>query len=249
MAGNIDFNYLNKEKETFLFMSTMGNHLDYLCKLLEKVNTIKIDICNNNELTFFDMLILRKQLNNTNHTKKLIRLLEKLNYNFNRTYPSGRTFLTLLLDNITTSRDCYYEIMTLESYDIAIESEWLYLLSGSNITLHNYVNHMFRRKNYENLVLRLYKNLINNVWSNRFILFLKKAKQLHPNKLIECLNYKDDNGNTLIHVMAESHDKITLQYTINCFKDRLIIKPNNDGKTPLMLYEESNFKNILSGHK
>jgi hypothetical protein len=76
-------------------------------------------------------------------------------------------------------------------------------------------------------------------------MFIKKALVINNNKCNKCLNYKNKKGNTIIHLIASYHDKKTLQFIVNKFQKVLKIEPNNDGKMPLMLYNESSFKTIL----
>lgn len=104
---------------------------------------------------------------------------------------------------------------------------------------------MFRRDDYVKLFFGLYNKLYIDRWNDKFIIFIRKASIINYNKLIECLNYKDDIGDTIVHLIAFNHDKLTLQFVVTYFKDDLKIEANNEGKTPLMLYNESNFKMIL----
>jgi hypothetical protein len=136
--------------------------------------------------------------------------------------------------------------MLLKSFDITIESRWLYhMLTRQLDNIHNYIYYMFKRDDYVKLFFELYKKLFIDRWDDKFIIFIRKAYLVKNNKSIECLNYKTDKGNTIIHLMAANHDKITLQFVVNNFKDDLKIESNNEGKTPLIIYNESSFKTIL----
>jgi hypothetical protein len=104
---------------------------------------------------------------------------------------------------------------------------------------------MFQRDNYNKLIFGLYRSLYIDVWGDRFIVFLKKVLEFSKTTCIECLNYTNKKGNTVIHLMARMHDKQTLQYCVHTFQKVVNIEANNDGKTPLMLYNESSFKTLL----
>lgn len=137
-------------------------------------------------------------------------------------------------------------MMKVEPYDIAIESRWLYFVLTEKLDhLHNYIIYMFQRKKYDDLFLRLYRNLYIDIWNDRFIVFLHKAAQVSSKKCIECLNYCDEDNNSIVHLMAQYHDKATLSFTLRYFQGHFKIKPNNEGKTPLQLYDESSIKNLL----
>jgi hypothetical protein len=128
---------------------------------------------------------------------------------------------------------------------VAIESRWLYhILTNKLDVVHNYIHYMFKREDYKRLFFELYKNLYINVWNEKFIIFLKKASTYDNNKTYECINYQNETGNTVIHLMAKCHDKQTLQFCVNYFC-ALTFGPNNEGKTPLVLYNESKLKNKL----
>ena len=103
---------------------------------------------------------------------------------------------------------------------------------------------MLKRKDYIKILFGLYSNLYIDVWGNKFIIFLKKASDIYEEKITHCLNYKNEIGNTVIHEMAKYHDKLTLQFCVNYFPE-LNIGPNNEGKTPLVLYNENKLENRL----
>lgn len=247
MSKNINFNAVNDKGETFLYQyDVIKENLDSLCAILENVNDININLIVKNR-TFLEELIRYKELPN-NETKLVtfFELLEKRNYNFNKFCYYKDTFLTQTLVNIPKMKLNFANTMKLKSFDITIESRWLYhILTHFVDDVHNYIYYMFQRDDYKKLFMGLYSNLYIDMWGDKFIVFLKKACSLNDKKTFDCINYKNEKGDTIIHLMAECHDKQTLQFAVRYFKQILQIGANDKGKTPLMLYEESNFKNIL----
>lgn len=245
MSKKIDFNALNENDGTFLFGKSKV-HLENMCKLLESVDTINVNLTNNLNLTFFEELIHDQELRDNNLCSRLIQSLEKRNYNFNRVRYDHNTFLTQMLNRIPDMTFHLAETMKLKSFDITTESRWLYhILTNHLRNINNYVHFMLQRDDYVKLILGLYMSLYIDVWGDKFIVFLRKVSSYNHEKCIECLNYKDENGDTVIHYMAHSHDKNTLQFTLSMFRDELKLDANNEGKTPLMLYNESDLKTLL----
>jgi hypothetical protein len=255
MSKNIDFNVLDENEETFLFKKLkkgtmftsdfdvlVKNHLKYITKLLNNVDNINVNLENKNKQTFLENLIYEGRLEDYDTSANLIQSLEKQNYNFNRLNNDKQTFLTRML---ICNPDMTFELaktMNIKSFDIAIESRWLYYILTNHL---NYIYYMFQKEDYIESFYKLYNNLFIEVWDDKFIIFIRKALLINTDKCIECLNYKNKKGNTIIHLIASYHDKKTLQFIVNKFQKTLKIEPNNDGKTPLMLYNESSFKTIL----
>lgn len=247
MAKNINFNAVNANGEIFLYKyNDVAGNLKHTCEIIEAIDDININLVVKN-MTFFETLIRDGVL--TNNEKKLVEffeILEKKKYNFNKCGYHKDTFLTQMLVNMPKATFNLANTMKLESFDITTESRWLFhILKHELIHLHNYIYHMFLRENYVKLFLGLYSNLYVNVWGNKFIIFLKKAVTINEQKTIDCLHYKNEKGNTIIHLMADYHDKQTLQFCVRYFHNKLNVGVNNDGKTPLTLYNESDFKTVL----
>lgn len=59
------------------------------------------------------------------------------------------------------------------------------------------------------------------------------------------LTYADDDGNTVIHKMADCHDKLLLYPLVNKFKTKLNLGPNKEGKTIADLYNCSKLTILL----
>lgn len=258
MSKNINFNAVNQNGETFLysildnkgeehdFQIKIKNRLEYVCTLLKNIDNIDVNSTDKYNQTFFEQIIRNKGLKNYNTDLKLIQLLEKRNYNFNKLGNDKNTFLTQMLKSMPKMVDNFAGTMKLKSFDITTESRWLYeLLTNHLNNIHNYIHYMFQREDYNKLIFDLYKSLYIDVWGDRFIVFIKKVLVYDQKKCIECLNYKGKNGNTIIHLLAIVHDKQTLQFCVSHFQKVLIIEANNDGKTPLMLYNENSFKTLL----
>lgn len=259
MSKNMNLNVLDNNKETFLFKKLkkgdmfifdfnllIKKHIIYITKFLNNVDNIDVNLTDKNKQTFFEKLISDRRLKDYDTTSNLIQSLEKQNYNFNKLDHNKRTFLTQML--IINPDMTFYlaKTINIKSFDITIESRWLYhILTHHLEDIHNYICYMFQRDDYVKLFFELYNKLYIDRWNDKFIIFIRKAYSINNNKTIECLNYKSDKGNTIIHLLALRHDKLTLQFIVNRFKDYLKIEPNNEGKTPLMLYNESSFKMIL----
>lgn len=258
MSKNINFNAVDKNSETFLY-SILDNkgekydfdikikdRLEYVCTLLENIDTIDVNLTNTYSQTFFEKIIQNRGLTDYATNLKFIQLLEKRNYNFNKLGHDCNTFLTQMLISMPKMVGNFSQTLKLKSFDITTESRWLHHLLTNNLKdIHNYIYYMFQRDDYNKLILKLYRSLYIDVWGDCFIIFLKKVLIFNKTKCIACLNYKNKKGNTVIHIMARMHDKQTLQYCVNTFQNILTIEANNDEKTPLMLYNESSFKTLL----
>lgn len=249
MSKNIDFNVLDENQETFLFKKLEKEYLKYLkyiTTLLENVDNINVNSENKSGQTFFEKLISDGKLNDYNTTSNLIQSLEKQNYNFNRLDHNEQTFLTQMLICHPSMTFYLSKTINIKSFDITIESRWLYHILTHHLgDIHNYIFYMYQRDDYVKSFYKLYNNLFIDVWDDKFIIFIRKALCINNDKCIECLNYKNEEGNTIIHLLASYHDKQTLQFIVNKFQKVLKIEPNNDEKMPLMLYNESSFKTIL----
>lgn len=253
MTNSINFNLVNKNNETFLFQKIEGyaysddikKHINHICFLLKNIDSIDVNLRNNRNMTFFEYLINNSYIKGGAEDIELIELLEQKKYNFNKINSEKTSCLTYMLRCNSCYASNFAQMIRLESYDIALESRWLYHLLNKDITLNSYVNYMFTRKKHDDLILRFYTNLYIDVWGDKFIVFLQKIADNNKAKCIECLNYRDENDDTVVHHMARAHDKQTLLFTIRYFKVDLIIKPNKDNKMPLDLYEESSLKNLL----
>jgi len=248
MSKNINFNAVDKNGKTFLYGSNVSKKLKYICDLIENVDDININMIVNHR-TFFETLILDKTLSCRNtELIKFFEVLDKKKYNFNKWGYNNDTFLTQILKKMPELTFILANTMKLDSFDITTESRWLYHILKHNLDhIHNYVYYMFLRKDYLKIVLGLYSNLYIDVWGDKFIIFLKKASCVHKEKTIQCLNYKNEKGNTIIHKMAKYHDDQTLQFCVNYFLE-LKFDPNNEEKTPLMLYNENKLENKLENN-
>lgn len=259
MSKNIDFNVLDN-KESFLFKKLkkgekmfsfefnviVNNHLKYITTLLENIDHIDVNLTDKYDKTFFESLISQGILNDHTTTSNLIQSLKKQKYNFNKIDPHMHTFLTQMLTKDPKMTFDLSEIMKLKSFNIATESRWLYFILTKHLdNIHNYIIYMFKRDDYVKLFYELYNNLYIDMWNDKFVIFIRKAMIINVEKTIECLNYKTNGGNTIIHLIAASHDKCTLQFVVNNFRNKIKIEPNNKGETPLMLYNENSFKTIL----
>ena len=259
MSKNININILNEKQETFLFKQLekgkmfswefdiiIKEHLKYITTLLKNVDNIDVNFKNRNNKTFFEKLISQKMLRNHNDILNLIQSLEKQNYSFNKVDEHIQTFLTQMLISTPEITFDLAKTMTLKCFDITTESRWLYhILTHRLNDIHNYIIYMFQRDDYIKLFFELYRQLYIDVWNDKFIIFIRKAALINVEKTIACLNYKDKGGNTIVHLIASYHDKLTLQFIVHNSQGTLKFGPNNDGDTPLMLYNESNLKTIL----
>lgn len=248
MKDKLDFNAVQNNGCTFLHWNgnTISTNIDYVCDLIDKIDDLDLNKLYNCR-TFLDHLFEFVESSSLPPTEKLINLfkiLEQKKYNFNHFCYQEDTFLTIALRNHPNMSFQLAVTMKLSTFDITIESRWLYhLLTNSLDHLYNYICYMFQRDDYPKLFLNLYRNLYIDTWGDKFIVFLKKADSIHHKKTIECMEYTD-NGDTILHLMAQYHDKTTLQFSL-CYFSTLNPKPNGKGKTVDNLYENSKIQNML----
>lgn len=246
MSKHINFNALDENKYTFLFRyKDVADNIKYVADLIENVDDININLIANNR-TFLEYLINnRNYCPDTTDLSRLFNVLEKRKYNFNKFAFNRDTFLTQMLKRYPNNTFDLANALKLKTFNISVESRWLYHLLDNHLYLiQNYVVFMFQREDYKKLLTELYSNLYIDTWDDKFIIFLKKVSTVEQEKIYECLEYKNKDGNTVIHLMAKYHDKQTLQFCVNYFPN-LKFEPNNNGKTPLMLYNESKLENKL----
>lgn len=246
MSKQINFNATNERKQTFLYEDDVFKYIGYITDLIDKIDDININLIVN-RYTFLAHLIRRNySLPNDNELSKLFGVLEAKKYNFNNFCFYNDTILTQMLMKYPGKIFNLAEMMKLKTFNISIESRWLYHILDTKLDeLHNYVYYMFQREDYKKLLFNLYNNLYINVWGDKFIIFLKKVIVTNSEKTYDCLRYKDESGNTILHSMAKNHDKLTLQFCVNYFTE-LDFESDNMGSELLKLYNESKLANRLT---
>lgn len=247
MKDKLDFNALSKGYRFLYYSKLVIKNLSYVCNLIENIDNIDLNLTVET-YTFLDHILIQDNLSEIRiKLMQLFQVLDKKKYNFNHLCCNRNTFLTqMIISHPKLTRDLAKTIL-LDSFDFTVESRWLYLIVNDHLMeLNWYIYYMFQRTYHKASFIKLYNNLHTNVWNDKFNIFLKTAVAFDRQKTIKCMNYVNEDGDTIIHLMAKYHDKITLQFCVTYFNDNLKIKPNNLGKTPSQLYNESKIINKLN---
>jgi ribosomal protein L30E len=244
LMENLDFNSLDKNKETFLFR-IQSDMIGYLNKVLNITDKIDINFQQNSR-TFLMYIVNNHITKFTKDYYELIEILVRQNFDFNVKYITGHTVLSIALAYNKHLVFHLADFMKIESYDITIEVYWLYLLLNNHYDhIHNYIYYIGLRKDYMSLLYRLFKSYSYPSCDHDFTMFLIKWNQ-QTSKILKkaCIEYVDSDGNTVVHLMAARRCKKLLAYINDIFPD-IKFKPNNKGLTIQDLYVQNKVKNRL----
>lgn len=246
LMTNLNFNYLSDRNETFLF-SMKDKEINFCAKLLATVDSININQINIGNCTFLMKLMKnRVEQKYINNYFELVKVLTEKKFNFNVQSITGHTVLSIASINNSHLVFNFADFVKIEEYDITTEVYWLYLLLNNHYRyIHNYIHNMIKRKDSISILYRLFKSYEYASCDNDFLLFLIKWKQqISDNTTKSCLEYVDDNGNSIVHLMAQRRCKKSLGY-INTHFPELKFKSNVSGKTICDLYGENRMENRL----
>jgi hypothetical protein len=258
VADKVKLDTLNRDKETFLFQvpgrkdiaSMTINHwersINYMIEVISQIDNLPLNHISDSEVTF--IMSVMKSLNFWTYTDydlkwKLFNVLSKKGFKF---MTNHRSILSYMITVYPDTIPYYYIMLRCKSFDPSEDCEWLQsiFINKSRYVSHNYIWSLFRRKDYISFLYKTYIN-INYNWGIEYLEFISRCASYNNNKLINMLTYEDDNGNTVIHIMAKRHDKQLLFPIIGKFGSYLKLKENSDGMNYNSLYQNSKLDTSL----
>jgi hypothetical protein len=193
-----------------------------LIEHIEHIDNIPIHNISKSGDAFLSTLSVKNNFwhDNLNSIQKLFKILSDHGFNFKR---SNQSLLSYLVTRHPDYIFNYRLLVAPESYDISKDCEWLQTLfrDYSDNIVHNYVWQLLQRKDYEKFLYNSYKN-INYIWSVEYLKFIMKCNTMNHKKTLDMLHYTDNAGNTVIHYIAQRHDKLLLHHIITLFSKPII---------------------------
>ena len=252
VAYKININAEDANKRTCLFYT---NNISYLCNLLSS-NKLKFNVNHQDEIhnTFIMHILGSIKIDDVKMWNKFIDILISKEYNFNHNYQNEKLSFVDVMCLTGNDKDKMYKIISMQNYDISSQILFIHKM------LNNYdtntqlmiIIHMLERQDYHIILNKILCKYAYQYGSADIdiTLFLNLIGKISSEKLIEMIEYKNENGNNVMHLASIHHlDKviyfITSDPCINQHIEKLCEK-NNDGHNPYMLYTDNNIANRLA---
>ncbi len=230
VASKCNLDIIDDYGETFLFHLPIDN-IRYITNLITSMDNLPLNIISKNGNTFLTRIIEEESFWE-NNVQELFSILSKKGYKF-----------TLSLSHLIMKRsehiDKYAMILSDDSFDLYSNLKWFRTVINTPNVYDVYILALFKRKDYREFLYRVY--CIDFIrWDNNsqdYVEFILCCFDMSDTRTIEMLTFRDSEGNTVIHKMAQNHSKRLLDPLIRKFGSH--IHTNNQGFTPKILYEQS----------
>lgn len=243
LKDKIDLYALNKNKENILFLISNTKTLDKIIKEDKEFNINQINVHQSN---FLQVQLTKKDWK-PNFLNDLIDTLNERDFDFNH----KGNFNTLLINQLISSEifnvRSTMKLISKPKFDVNNDYFWIHLsilkdndfeyLSGLLWSLLKRPDHII----FLNTLIAKYNSLPTS--EEEIIIVIRQLASISNKKIISMINYKDPNGNTVLHYAAINGYKKLIRILNGMFT--LQIFQNNDGLTPLDLYEKHKIRNIL----
>lgn len=251
IAKKINGNLVDSHNQTFMF---------YIQKFNNITTVLRSDLdFNVNHTCKSGMTFLTSYLRYNTLTRyqyyELLPLLQERNYNFNNVSTMNRSIFSAIsnLNTGTIDHEILKDLLNMPEIDVTIELTWLKLIIdnygksyNANAEFCNAMLIISIRNDYASFLFKLITKYIYYLTEEDFLKIILTFESKARGKLINMLQFKDDNGNTFIHVAARHRYKKILNLTLNLTSlDNIKIGKNNDNKYPLDLYLENKLETRL----
>jgi len=212
VVSKVNINAVDTNNKTFLFQmphDKYSEYIDYLTELIIAIDNLPLNHVYNCE-NFLLHLCRNSHIWTDVPSHKIIRLFETLSlrkFNYNQI-----SILSHLISYNSKYIDHYYIFMNINSYDITLDHKWLKnLLQHTNLfSPHNYLVNIIKRTDYISFLYNMYSH---HIWGKEYLNLISDLMYINPSKTKMMLQYHDEDGLTVLHLMARNHDK-TLLYPL-----------------------------------
>lgn len=246
VADRININCLNKDKRTCLYYVTRGG---YLLELLSS-NKLNFDInyIDPHSHTFLrNFFLCDKNAYENGQIEKIMKIMMERKYNFNQLCNGMSLLDTVCVCKHISARN---NIMSIPECDITLTILWIYALIHDNPVRHigsASIHIIPNRSDYESFLNKIISKYARSyATADQDIVLIMSMLQLCNNeKLIQMINYKNTEGNTVAHIAAIYHLDRVLRFIKLDPNTKYEFDKNLDGKSIKDLYMENDMSNIF----